>query len=282
MASARKGWTFGSPTLAKDEGVISLPKPNSTRLILKPDTWFAAAVLGALRVAVNDPFRANDRDSKEAGNVQNDLQGALGELVCLQYLESKNVTNIRHNALDLHRPVNEADFVGEVNGKVKSFEAKCELAEQHKSYFLINDRAHTRSKNRGADCYIPIFTSLGADQCLIGSSIKIDDVSKWQVGYFGKRRDPARYIRLAEAAQSYFGLSAGALKAPMLKSAYHSAKQQDIAPFAIKRKEMLAAVRANNIDLSDLSYTELVRTLLEIAEQAQIIHLPCPTDKFVN
>lgn len=169
--------------------------------------WYAAAALGGLRTAVNRSHQSRDRARDEAWRV--DTAGALAELLSIRTVELSGNFAIQSTLLDPGKSVDEVDLQFFVDGVRWALEAKCHIARDNSRYFLINDRAHSRSRQREARGYIPVLTHLGSSVAQVGTMIPLGDVDEWEVRTFGHYVDPARCLALEKFEERYLqsGLS---------------------------------------------------------------------------
>jgi hypothetical protein len=174
-------------------------------LQLDRDTWAAAAMLAGLRVAANDAIRAGDRDRGERKNQLADLWGVIGELIALRVVEQVWDGPVEHHPIDFEQSVDEVDITVRTAVRPLLLEAKAHLIEPGKKWFLINERAHERSRRRGSAGYVPILTALGATRAIAGPLLAMDTVDRW--GRPGVRLiDPAIGVPLHGLRSSQFGL----------------------------------------------------------------------------
>jgi hypothetical protein len=175
-------------------------------LVLDKDTWHATAILAGLRVAANDRLRARDRDRGEAKNWLADLWGVLGELVALRILDEIWGGPVNHHPIDFSRPVDEVDLVAMLSDAPLRLEAKAHMLEPGKAWFLINSRAHQRSRRRGAVGYIPVLSALGAQRAIVGPLLAIEEVDRW--GAPDKRlADPAVGVLLSKLCREQLSVN---------------------------------------------------------------------------
>lgn len=240
----------------------------ATQHDLSRNEWLEAAALGALRMAVNDTQRARVRDRGHRVNILNDLIGAIGELTCLAYLEGLGATSINHNVLSLESFVDDVDFRFQLQGHRYSAEVKCELLETRKFRFLINDEALKRSKERGAQVFIPIISSVGAPFCYIGKSISIADIEAWRIESF-QYGDPARSQRLAEVLPMYFGMAEPAVRQELEAAAGQSIATASLEDIFRARSGLLRLAAQERIQLADLSREALSANLAELISMAR-------------
>jgi hypothetical protein len=188
----------------RDALLVALRRPRSFALSI--ETWRAAAVLGGLRVAVNDPIRSGDRDRGQQKNWLADIWGTIGELVALRRLNLIEGLPVKHHPIAFHGPVNDVDLVASTSDGPLRLEAKAHLVEPGKEWFMVNKRAHARSTRRGAVAYIPVLGVLGSSKALAGHPILRSDMDSW--GPPDKPlKDPAIGITLDTLASRYFAQS---------------------------------------------------------------------------
>lgn len=174
-------------------------------------TWEAAALLAGLRVAVNDRFRAADRDRGAVKNRLADIWGTFGELVALRVLNEVCALPIRHRPIDFESSVDQADLAIDLDDGVIQLEAKAHLIEPGKSWFLVNKRARDRSRLRGATAYIPVVSALGATRARVGRPITIAQLDAWREADLALR-DPAVGIALNELSRDCLDLDLSSLR----------------------------------------------------------------------
>jgi hypothetical protein len=190
--------------------LTGLNRPH--RLGLSRQEWQAAAVLAGLRVAINDPVRARDRDRGTRKNWLADIWGTIGELAALRTVHSLADLPVRHHPIDFHGSVDEVDLVIGTAAEPLRLEAKAHLMEPGKSWFMVNMRARERSRRRGADGYLPVVSVLGGPVAAVGRLISIGQLQSWGVPD-KPLRDPAVGIPLTELAASCFDLPLSDLEA---------------------------------------------------------------------
>jgi hypothetical protein len=231
-----------------------------TDLNLTSGDWRAAAALGALRMAVNDGQRHARRDRGQALNILNDLIGAIGEIICLAYLEELGANDIKHQSLNLQHSVDDVDFRFHYQARPYAVEVKCELLEPRKSRFLINEIALTRSKARGAQVFIPIISSVGSSICYVGKSIPLEDIEGWPIEQF-QYGDPACSKRLFEVVPIYFRMQESQMRRTLEASAGQAATIADLELIFAARAELLRTAASERLNLSDLTYRSLLAQL---------------------
>jgi len=135
----------------------------------------------------------------------------VGELATLIRLEDLGFT-CSHDLLDVSGPVDDVDIRVVAGDACLALEAKCLLLQPNKRLFLINRIAHERSVARGADGYMPIFTTAGAGHAHAGACISSAEVEEWAVMPF-QYGDPALGVALRDFCPGHLGMSEGQLKA---------------------------------------------------------------------
>lgn len=200
---------------------MHLPEVEPAWLRLTAEFWEASAVLAGLRTASNEAHRARDRDRGAEKNRLNDIQGAAGELIALRRLEVLTGTqNLRSRLFDPAGPVDDLDLSATLDGEDLRIEAKCHLHEERKRLFLVNERAHQRSRRRGAAGYVPIFSALGCGRAIVGSLVPIEALDGWQRKTWASRpeRDVALGCDLSSFSCQYFGSAYSHLVAQLASS----------------------------------------------------------------
>jgi hypothetical protein len=166
--------------------------------------WIAAAVLGGLRQASNDPRRAQRRDRGNALNAAGDLQGAFGELLIASLLEAELPDAIvRFDPLRWEGAADDVDARVSLLGHEFLIETKCHLDESRKSLFLVNADAAERSAQRGARSFVPVIARSGSRVAMVGRPILVSAVRSWEIASWGYG-DPARSAPLARVSQQQF------------------------------------------------------------------------------
>jgi hypothetical protein len=180
----------------------ALDRPR--RVGLSTETWEAIAVLAGLRVAVNDPIRASDRDRGTGKNLLADVWGVVGELVALRVLNEIIDAPVTHHPISFTRSVDDVDLGVPVTDGVLRLEAKAHQLEPHKKWFMVNRRARDRSARRGAVGYLPVLSALGAGRAIVGRLITINELDGWGAPDRALR-DPAVDIELEQLCAEYLG-----------------------------------------------------------------------------
>jgi hypothetical protein len=183
--------------------LAELNRPRGVRLTAP--TWQVAAILAGLRVATNNPIRSEDRDRGARKNWLADIWGTIGELVAVRRVESIADLAIRHHPIDFHGSVDDVDLTILTSDGPLRLEAKAHLLEGGKSWFMVNQRARARSRERGAIGHIPVIGVLGGGRALVGRLISIEELQGWGVPD-KPLKDPAVGIRLSELAESYYDM----------------------------------------------------------------------------
>ena len=109
---------------------------------LTPDDWFAAAIVGAMRTAVNDPIRQPERDRLPERNLRNDTSGVLAELLLIRQVERELPTErLKYQLLDPRGATDLLDV--QTEGSKTGLEAKSVLLLEHprRRDFAINATA---------------------------------------------------------------------------------------------------------------------------------------------
>jgi hypothetical protein len=171
--------------------------------------WSAAATLGGLRQASNDPIRAKHRDRGESKNTAADLQGCFGELVVGTLVEAAVPgVSLECQLLDWDGPVDDVDL--KIGGRTRQVlvETKCHLDELNKRLFLVNKVAAERSAVRGAEFFIPVFSRVGAGRALVGRHLPVAAVQGWRIENF-QYGDRARAEQLDTVLKAHFDCDLG-------------------------------------------------------------------------
>lgn len=160
---------------------------------LTADDWFAAAIVGAMRTAVNDRIRQPKRDRYPARNRRNDTSGVLAELLLIRQVERwQPGQRLSYQLLDLRKATDLLDV--QVEGSEAGLEAKSVLLLEHppRRDFAINATAADRSARRGAMGYVGVLTAMGSGWALLSRVVPMDEVKGWPVktysGYDARRR----------------------------------------------------------------------------------------------
>ena len=180
---------------------------ESSWLPLSNRFWLVSSAIAMARKTSNDSIRATIRDRGEQLNIENDIQGVVGELACIAKAEADpECSDVSHDIFSVEGPVDDVDLRFIKKNKSYRIETKCLMWEKRKRRFLINQTAHKRSKARGADGYIPVITVAGGKHALIGSFFTLSRVEKWEVFHAGYG-DPALSINLEDFLRNYLGCS---------------------------------------------------------------------------
>ena len=228
-------------------------------LTLTAELWKASAILAGLRVAANDPFRAADRDRGGAKNWLADVWGVIGELVALRRIAELTDARVKHCPIDFRRSVDDVDLRIACEDREVLLEAKAHLLQASKSWFMVNARAHARSRRRGAVGYVPILTAMGARRALVGGLLTTEQLDAW--GVPDKRlKDPAIGVPLADLCCDQ--LHRTLREAEQLIEPGHHLTEQQIAEHAARAGAQLGQWRTRLPDLSALSAREVVAAVL--------------------
>lgn len=187
-------------SIAELEKHLDLPR----RIELSREMWVAAAVLGLLRTAVNDEHRLATRDRGAANNILNDLQGSLGELVGLELLRRGGLNKGAQDLLDLNGSVDRPDLVATTDPQTL-LDVKCHFDERRKRLFLVNEKARTRSINRGVVAFLPIVAAALHRDAYVGKFIPIKQLERWKLEVVGKYGDPSRQLPLSRLDIQFLG-----------------------------------------------------------------------------
>lgn len=174
---------------------------------LTADDWFAAAIVGAMRTAVNDPIRQPLRDRHQARNRRNDTSGVLAELLLIRQVEQALPgQRLKYQLLDLRKATDLLDV--QVQGSEAGLEAKSVLLLEHppRRDFAINATAADRSARRGAMGYVGVLTAMGSGWALVSRVVPMDAVKGWPVKTYSRHSDPAHAIDLQDFAMRHAGL----------------------------------------------------------------------------
>lgn len=239
----------------------TLGKPTS--IALDRGLWEAAAVLGGLRKATNESIRSRERDRGARGNMLNDLEGAVSELAALKHITGilPSGARVAHRLLSLAGPVDESDMelIGPELGI--RLEVKGLLAEDRKKRFLINCRAFERSKERGANGYLPLITSSGASTAYVGSVVDMREVEAWRVEDLGYG-DPARSVPLGEFAAAHMGVAEDEMRRSLRRSEGSAARWNgDLARLFVKAEAALCDLKRKGFSIDGMPLEQLVASL---------------------
>ena len=178
---------------------------KKSKMHLTSKIWKTATVLACARMLINDPIRANDRNRGHEINLDNDIQGILGELISIAKAEDDiQCTKLTHDILSFSGPVDDVDLsMDRMNSRLR-LESKCLMWTKNKSRFLVNQRAHEKSKNRLATGYIAIITAKGSSIAYITPIIAAHELEYWNVFDAGYG-DPALEMPLTEFSINFLG-----------------------------------------------------------------------------
>jgi hypothetical protein len=233
-------------------------------LRLNRDMWAAAAMLAGLRVAANNAIRQSDRDRGERKNQLADLWGVIGELIALRVVDQVWDGPVEHHPIDFEQSVDEVDVTLRSADRPLLLEAKAHLIEPGKRWFLINERAHERSRRRGAAGYVPILTALGATRAIAGPLLTMDTVDCWghpDVSLI----DPAIGVPLHGLFSSHFGLDGK--DAEDMPRAAELIGPDELEAYATRAGADLQRWRAELPALGRLHAREVVASVLEAHER---------------
>ena len=177
---------------------------------LTADDWFAAAIVGAMRTAVNDPIRQPIRDRYPERNLRNDTSGVLAELLLIRQVErSLPAQRLKYQLLDLRNATDMLDV--QLAGSEAGLEAKSVLLLENprRRDFAINATAADRSVRRGAMGYVGVLTAMGSGWALMSKVVPMDEVKAWRLKTYPPHSDPAHAIDLKDFAVRHAGLPIG-------------------------------------------------------------------------
>jgi hypothetical protein len=238
-------------------------------LRLSRRTWGAAAVLAGLRVAANDEIRAPDRDRGERKNQLADIWGVIGELTALRAVDLAWTGPVEHHPISFVRSVDEVDITVCTPDAPLLIEAKAHLLESGKSWFMINERAHLRSRRRGATGYVPVITAMGAGRAVVGPLITMSAVDQW--GRPDKLlKDPALGVPLEQLLRDHFGLDPG--NAAQLPRASEVASTSELAAWASSAGAQLSRWREELPELGRLHALELIDAIVDVSRRINAGH----------
>jgi hypothetical protein len=195
-----------------------MPRPNDALnevfatyrwVPLTADDWFAAAIVGAMRTAVNDPIRQPIRDRHWERNLRNDTSGVLAELLLIRQVEqSLPPQPLRYQLLDLRGATDLLDV--QTADSVAGLEAKSVLLLETppRRDFAINAKAADRSGRRGAMGYVGVLMAMGSASALMSRVVPMDEVKGWTRKTYPGHDDPAHAIDLEDFAVRHAGLPA--------------------------------------------------------------------------
>lgn len=177
---------------------------------LTADDWFAAAIVGAMRTAVNDRIRQPKRDRYPARNRRNDTSGVLAEFLLIRRVERwLPAQRLRYQLLDPRKATDLLDV--QIEGSEAGLEAKSVLLLEHppRRDFAINATAADRSVQRGAMGYVGVLTAVGSAWALMSRVVPMDEVKAWPRKTYSGYSDPAHAIDLQDFAVRHAGLPNG-------------------------------------------------------------------------
>ena len=195
---------------------------------LMADDWFAAAIVGAMRTAVNDPIRQRIRDRHPERNLRNDTSGVLAELLVIRQVEqSLPSQRLKYQLLDLRNTTDMLDV--QMAESEAGLEAKSVLLleDVKRRDFAINATAASRSVRRGAMGYVGVLMAMGSRSALMSRVVPMDEVKAWPLKTYRGHSDPAHAIDLKDFAVRHAGLPIGKplttiedhlMRAPMVAS----------------------------------------------------------------
>jgi hypothetical protein len=165
---------------------------------------------------------------------------------------------IRHHPIDFQGSVDEVDLTVFTSDGPLRLEAKAHLLEKGKSWFMVNQRARARSRERGAVGHVPVISVLGGDRALTGRLISIEQLQGWGVPD-KPLKDPAVGITLADLAQSYFDTQISEVEKAVRGELLIS--REELTRLAANAGEELPRWRALLPSLEDLSAGEIIETI---------------------
>jgi hypothetical protein len=174
---------------------------------LSPDDWFAAAIIGAMRTAVNDRIRQGTRDRRPERNLRNDTSGVLAELLVIRQVEQALPSQqLKYQLLDLQKSTDLLDV--QMAASKAGLEAKSVLLLEkvRRRDFAINKIAADRSAQRGAMGYIGVLMAMGSRHALMSKVVPMDEVKAWTLRNYGEYGDPAHATDLRDFAVRHAGL----------------------------------------------------------------------------
>lgn len=177
---------------------------------LTADDWFAAAIVGAMRTAVNDRIRHPLRDRHPARNLRNDTSGVLAELLLIRQVERElPAQRLKYQLLDLRGATDLLDV--QTAESAAGLEAKSVLLLEavRRRDFAINATAAKRSAQRGAMGYVGVLMAMGSSSALMSKVVPMDEVKAWPLKTYRGHSDPAHAIDLKDFAVRHAELPIG-------------------------------------------------------------------------
>ncbi len=176
---------------------------------LTADDWFAAAIVGAMRTAVNDVIRQPIRDRHPERNLRNDTSGVLAELLLIRQVErSLPAQRLQYQLLDMRKATDLLDVQMAESGDGLEAKSVLLLEKVRRRDFAINATAANRSARRGAMGYVGVLTAMGSSSALLSRVVPMEEVKAWPLKTYPPHSDPAHAIDLKDFAVRHAGLPA--------------------------------------------------------------------------
>lgn len=250
---------------------LGLPR----KIRLSRNLWVAAAVLGLLRTAVNDPHRVTNRNRGPSKNILNDLQGSLGELVGLGLLDRADLSPGAQGLLDLEGSVDLPDLVANTNPQAR-LDVKCHFDEERKRLFLINEQARIRSIRRDVVAFLPIVTAELRQDAYVGEPIPVEQLETWKREVVGEFGDPSRQLPLTTLDQQFLGNRGIRWRTGQLDRHWGPSllPYDDLQRLPqVVGRSMLLELRRVGFTLDGLTYSEVKQALLDLLPRELRIEL---------
>jgi hypothetical protein len=177
---------------------------------LTADDWFAAAIVGAMRTAMNDPIRQRLRDRNPERNLRNDTSGVLAELLVIRQVEQALPSQrLKYQLLDLRTTTDILDVQRAESEAGLEAKSVLLLEDVRRRDFAINATAASRSVRRGAMGYVGVLMAMGSRSALMSRVVPMDEVKAWPLKTYRGHSDPAHAIDLKDFAVRHAGLPIG-------------------------------------------------------------------------
>lgn len=164
---------------------------------LTPKHWAYAALIGEARRRSNNNKRNKNRDRGFEKNIQNDLIGSIGELICMEYfqnwLSEANKEELRKNVFGIGGGTGftGTDINLDLHEKKLKLDIKTFDCEPNKKYFAINNKKHEKLKGN-CDGYVCLLIPKYGRAAYLLPMIRHDEVDQWEIKELGRYGDPSR------------------------------------------------------------------------------------------
>jgi hypothetical protein len=180
----------------------------SRTVVVRPEQWAIAHLVGEARRIANEPSRASFRDRGAAINRDVDLRGAFAELFLWKRVRDRdsNVDAYMRNHL-LYENKSGSEVSGpdlvfrDASGIAHGIDVKSHDCAPHKRYFAINAAKHEQLRGQ-CDAYWCLLVPSFAKTLVLADLVPYAAVTAWKLETW-RYGDPARVIPLDQFIQQH-------------------------------------------------------------------------------